>query len=285
MVFPHSVESACRRERVARLPARGRWVAIVGPGPAVLLLLLLAAVPGFGAGAPRARAAKGTTGAAASIAVSYAELVDQGAVTRTGRKLVEAAPDAGTPRAFLQPFFDGYSSLLPYVVEMVFGPDPVPRKDVVERWPPGSAQPAWVALFRGRYRAVTDGQGRVRLFLPGDDAAGAWRKHYTAVRHCLTALAGEAGAPLDVEVFAYRNDYRRRELRLALRPVTVSAAAFPPDRAALDLSALEEFFHQGAQLEGAQVDPDEGLVLFANPGRRDTLGGEAVSLADFAAAY
>ena len=75
---------------------------------------------------------------------------------------------------------------------------------------------------------MADGEGRVRLFLPGDDAAGAWRKHYPVVRHCLAALAGTSGAPLAVEVFAYRNDYRKQELRLHLRPVTVSGTAFPP---------------------------------------------------------
>jgi hypothetical protein len=248
-------------------------------------MLALAVATAAGAETPRARAGKAAAGAPAGIGISYAELIDPEAVTRDGRKLGEALRDKGTPRAFLQPFLDGYSSLLPYAVEMVFGPDPVPRRDVVERWPPGSAQPGWVALFRGRYRAVADADGKVRLFLPGDDAAEAWRKHYPVVRHCLTALAGETGSPLAVEVFAYRNDYRKQELRLSLRPATVAGAAFPPDRAALDVTALDDFFRPGVQLEGAQLDPAEGLVLFANPEKRDALGAEPVSLADLAVAY
>lgn len=254
----------------------------IAVGLAVLAGLASSAL---GADAPRPRAARATAGAPASIAISYDELIDPNAVTRTGRKLGDAVRDKATPKAFLQPFLDGYSSLLPYAVEMVFGPDQAPRRDVVERWPPGSPQPAWVALFRGRYRAVADAEGRVRLFLPGDDAAAAWRNHYPAVRHCLNTLADAAGAPLAIEIFAYRNDYRKRELRLSLRPATVGGASFPPDRAPLDLTALEEFFRPGVQLEGAQLDPGEGLILFANAGRRDALGGEPVSLADLAIAY
>jgi hypothetical protein len=105
------------------------------------------------------------------------------------------------------------------------------------------------------------------------------------VRHCLAVLAGTNGVPLAVEVFAYRNDYRKQELRLHFRPVTVSGTSFPPDRAPLDLTSLEDFFRQGGQLEGAQLDPGGGLVLFANPDQRDTLAGEPVSLADLAVAY
>lgn len=279
MVVPPD-DGSCRR---ATPPRRRRFV------PCLLAFLALAAFPAgaaSGADAPRPRAAKAAAGLPATIAVSYADLIDADVFTRTGRRLGDAVRDPRTPRALLQPFLEGYSSLLPYVVEMVFGPDPTPRREILERWPPGSPQPAWVALFRGgKYRAAADGEGRVRLFLPGDDAAGAWRKHYPVVRHALAALATAAGAPLAVEVFAYRNDYRKRELRLQLRPVTVSATSFPPDRAPLDLTSLGDFFRQGGQLEGAQLDPGEGLVLFANPDQRDNLAGESVSLADLAVAY
>lgn len=270
---------------------RRRPPAPVRPGSvarllAILALLSLPAGAAFGADAPRPRAAKAAAGSPASITVSYADLIDADVFTRNGRRLGDAVRDKSTPRAFLQPFLEGYSALLPYVVEMVFGPDPAPRRDILERWPTGAPQPAWVALFRGgKYRAVADREGRVRLFLPGDDAAGAWRKHYPVVRHCLASLAQAAGGPLAVEVFAYRNDYRKQELRLALRPVTVDAASFPPDRASLDLTSLDEFFRQGGQLEGAQLDPDEGLVLYANPDQRNSLAGEPVSLADLAVAY
>ena len=142
-----------------------------------------------------------------------------------------------------------------------------------------------MALFRGRYHAVADRAGRVRLFLPGDDAVSAWNTHYAAVRHCLVALAASSGGPLEIEVFAYRNDYRRRELRLYLRPAAVAGDSFPPDREPFDPAALEDFFRQGGQLEGARLDPAEGLVLFASPERRETLSGEPVGLADLAVAY
>ncbi len=249
-------------------------------------MLAMSAGSATGAGAPLPHEVENRVGRPASIAVSYADLIDTATLTRTGRKLGDALHDSRTPRAQLQAFLDGYSSLLPYVVEMVFGADPAPRRDILERWPAGSPQPAWVALFRGgKYHAVADHAGRVRLFLPGDDAATAWRKHYSVVRHCLAALASTGGLPVTAEIFAYRNDYRKQELRLSLRPVTVAGTEFPPERSDLDLTSLGDFFSQGGQLEGAQIDPDEGLVLFANPDRRNTLAGEPLTLADLAVAY
>jgi hypothetical protein len=267
-----------------RSPAPERGVA------ALLLAALTALVSPVGtasaADAHLSRPERGKAGRPASITVSYAELIEDDAVTRTGRRLGDAVRDPRTPRAHLQPFLEGYSSLLPHVVGMVFGADPLPRREILERWPAGTQQPAWVALFRGgRYRAVADGAGGVTLFLPGDEAGAAWRKHYPVVRHGLAALAGGGVSPLAVKVFAYRNDYRRQELHLDLRPVTVTAASFPPDRASLDLHSLEDFFGKGGRLEGAQLDRDEGLVLYASPDHRDTLAGEPVSLADFAVAY
>lgn len=251
---------------------------------------MLAALAVFGdlrsaAGATLSGPAKPADGGSAGLVISYADLIDTTAVTRTGLRLSEAVRQARTPRAHLQPFLDGYSTLLPYVVEMARGADPVPLHDIVERWPEASPQPAWVALFRGgRYRAAADGQGRVRLFLPGDGAAAAWRKHYPAVRHCLAALAA-GGTPLSVEIFAYRNDYRRQELVLDMRSVMVAGSSFPPDRTPLDVAPLDDFFRTGARLEGARLDPAEGLVLYGNPDHHDTLAGESISLADLAVAY
>ena len=253
-----------------------------------LILLALLALPGglaLAAGATPRGPAKPGARRSSAVTISYADLIDATAVTRTGRRLADAVRDPRTPLDYLQPFLDGYSSLLPYVVEMEQGPDPVPRRDILERWPPGSPQPAWVALFRGgKYRAVADGEGRVRLFLPGDEGAAAWRKNYPVVRHCLAALAA-AGTPLSVEIFAYRNDYRRQELSLDLRPVLVAGSSFPPDRTPFDVRSLDTFFRSGAQLEGARLEPLGGLVLYGKPGHHDTFAGVPVALADLAVAY
>jgi hypothetical protein len=93
------------------------------------------------------------------------------------------------------------------------------------------------------------------------------------------------GAALEVEVFCYRNDYTAAELHLNPSPLRLRATAFPARSQPLDLDALQAFFRQGGQLEGAELAPGEGLVLYASRTQQQRLGGEAVGLADLAVAY
>jgi hypothetical protein len=248
-----------------------------GPTCAALLALLAAtATPGVAPARPAPEPAW--------VRISYRELLDPKALTHSGDKLADALRKRGN-RGELQPFLDPYSSLLGYAVQMLAGADPAPQASLAEPYPAGAAQPAWAALLRaGRYAVSTDGQGRARVFVPGDDPRAAYRRAYPLLRHPLGA-ALVPGVPLDVEVYAYRNDYAAAELRLNPRPYRFRARAFPPQGRALDLAELEAFFRQGGRLEGAELEPGGGLVLFASRQEQQRLGGEAISLADLAVAY
>lgn len=244
----------------------------------VALLVMLAALPA--AGAP---AAKGPA-ASTWVRISYRDLIDPEVLTHSGSKLVDARLRKAS-RGEVQPYLDPYTSLLSYAVQMIAGADPVPQTSLVERYPAGSAQPAWAAILReGKYFVSADGQGRARVFVPGDNPRDAYRRASSVLRHPLAA-AIKPGAPLRVEVFAYRNDYAAAELLLNPAPHRFTAASFPPQGRALDLDALEAFFRQGGQLEGAELSPGGGLVLFASPEQRQDLGGHPVALADLAVAY
>jgi hypothetical protein len=243
------------------------------------LLAVLAALPAAGAQPPAGSSAESTW-----VSVSYRDLLDPEVVTHSGAKLVDARLRKAS-RGEVQPFLDPYSSLLGYAVQMLSGADPVPQVSLVERYPPGSAQPAWAALLReGKYFVSTDGRGRARVFVPGDDPRDAYRRAASLLRHPLAA-ALVPGSPLQVEVFAYRNDFAAAELRLNPAPYRFRARSFPPRGRPLDLAGLEAFFRQGGQLEGAELEPGGGLVLYASKAQRQTLAGEAVSLADLAVAY
>jgi hypothetical protein len=255
----------------------GKRARAVSRGQRLLLGCLVAAL--IGAAAPRASADD-----AGWVTLSYRDLIDPDAILRDGRGLRDSL--ASAPAGYLQPFLDGYASLLPYGLEMIAGPDARPQRDIAARYPPGSAAPAWVALFRGgRYLLTGDGAGRARLFLPGESPAAAWREHYSVVRHALATLLPADGSPLTVEVFAYRNDYRAGELRLRLQRRTYTRRAFPPPGAAPDLAALAAFFAAGGRLEGVRLDPADGLVLYAEPGAKAELAGSPLALADLAVAY
>jgi len=242
------------------------------------LLAFLAVAPAAGT-PPAARSPESTW-----VSISYRDLLDPEALTHSGAKLVDVL-NRNASRGEIQPFLDPYTSLLGYAVQMISGADPIPQTSLAERYPAGVAQPAWAAILReGKYFVSTDGQGHARVFVPGDDPRAAYRRAYSLLRHPLAA-ALTPGAPLEVEVFSYRNDYAAAELRLNPAPHRFRAQSFPPQAQPLDLGELEAFFRQGGQLEGAELTPGGGLMLYASQAQQQRLGGEAVSLADLAVAY
>jgi len=221
------------------------------------------------------------------ITISYLDLLDKNALTQTG-ETVGTVLQNPNQRGAVQQFVDKYSYLLQPSIEMIFGRDALPHRSVVDFYPVGMKQPAWVAVFRnGRIFAATDSKNHARFFLIADNPDKAYKANYSVIRHCLRALLPEDGSDLFVEVFAYKNKYQFSELELNLEPYTFKASSFPPPSGvvALDLVGLEEFFNKQGQLEGAKLDEKQGLFLYAKKGVDDTLAGYPVSLADFAVAY
>lgn len=220
------------------------------------------------------------------ITVDYGDLLDREAIIRTGERLVSSLAEPGLKGA-IQPFVDGYSYLLQHAVELLKGPDAYPYHSVIDHFPVGTRQPAWVAILRGgRISIMTDNQDHVRIFLPGESPRAAYEQNYPVVRHCLGALLVDPGTGLNVEVYAYRHEYSKSELYLNERPYVFNAKEFaPPRKTSLDLDGLSEFFAAGGQLEGVQIDEHEGLILYSREGDRDTIAGRPLDLSDFAVAY
>jgi hypothetical protein len=219
------------------------------------------------------------------VIVSYADLLDSQAIIRTGQELKSALGNPHSKGA-VQPFVDRYSFLLQHTLEIISGSDQRPYNSVIEEYPLGSAQPAWVSILRGgRINITTDGKDHVRVFLLGDDGEKSYEDNYSLIRHCLNALAPTDGSNLGVDVFAYKNDYASSELRLNLAPYTVVATAFPPKGVPVDLAGLSDFFDKTPEIEGAQLDRSKGLMLYGKFGAKQTLAGANLSLSDFAVAY
>ena len=221
------------------------------------------------------------------IIIRYADLLEKNLITHSGQTLHAALQDAFL-KGEVQPYVDKYSYLLQPTVEMIFGPDSLPHHSVIDQFPVGSKQPAWVAVFRGgRIFVTTDNKSHARVFLLGDDPEKAYEENYTIIRHCLSALLPKDGSELTVEVFAYKNKYRDSELRLNLRSYKFNTSNFPPPegKITIDLLGLKEFFDAGGQLEGAKLDKSKGLILYSKKGLKQTVDRKPVTLADFAATY
>ncbi len=219
------------------------------------------------------------------LSISYANLLDTDSIIRTGQNLGSALGDAKLRNA-VQPFVDSYSQLLPAVIEIVQGPDQIPCHNVLDFFPSGERQPAWVAILRGgRIHIVTDDKNHAKVFLLGDDPKQAYSQNYSVIRHCLSMLCGIGNGNLNVDVFAYHNEYASSELRLNTKPYSFRANAFDSRKVSLDLDALVAFFAESPELQGAVLKKDQGLILYGSQGPKQTLAGKPIELSDLAVAY
>lgn len=221
------------------------------------------------------------------VTISYADLLEVDKITSSGLTLQSALQDPSL-RGEVQPFVDKYSNLLQYTVEMILGPDSLPHHNVVDHYPIGSKQPVWIAIFRGgRVCVTTDNQYHTRIFLLGDNPEIEFEENYSILRHCLAGLLPNDGAKLTVEVFTYKNNYSKSELILNLNPYIFESNNFPtPDGTVpIDLVGLQEFFNKNGQLEGAELNRKDGLILYAKKGNQQTLMEHNISLSDIAVSY
>jgi len=272
----------------------GRWYAI---GIVVACIAAVAFVFWYAGKQPGANQTSGRPIAQPRVAtavwvpVSYGDLVNPNEITQSGDTISEVharlAHDAGA-RAQLQPFLEAHGTLLLDALDMVRGAATLPRRTIGDAYPPGAARPAWADLLRGgRYIVAYDGSDLATVFAPGRNAKEAYDAAFGVLRHPLAVLQSSVAGPLRVEAYAYENDYASMELRLNTEPYVFTDTSFgaPAGRKPVDLQVLEAFVKGGAELAGARIDPDDGLVLVGRQGGKPALAGHPASLADLAVAY
>jgi hypothetical protein len=195
-------------------------------------------------------------------------------------------------KSLVQPFLQPVSFALEDLLE---ASDPAQMRanliEVATLFPEGSPQPAWADLLRTRYYYVlSNGSGYARFFVPGGDAATAWKHHVPALRHVVQFLLASSKpvGKLDVDIYAYENNLVTQKLKLAMPKLSLSFTREPDSGLpeSVDLAGLQEFLSKGWTIEGAGLDEKGKLVLLGTPNTRyPTLEGQAVSLADLAVAY
>ena len=251
---------------------------------------------------------------AAWLTVDYRPLVDIRALTHSGEPLEtilgrlqgRPLPPLGREPADrldhtnIEPLLEGFAFLLSDTVdslEPVSGP---PMVEIGSLWNPGEPQPAWAELLRSRYFLVeSDGQGRLRLFLPyaggGNDSAAAGKAAFdnawSVLRHVFAAerqrlKSGGTLPTLSTTTYAYFHEPSRGRFRLGSIPHQYDVTETDRRRRApLDLEVFERFLRSGWQLEGARLARDGSLQLLGSEtDRPQTLLGEPLSVTDFAVA-
>lgn len=227
------------------------------------------------------------------ISISYRRLLNTSLITHSGRTVgellaVPADTRASDPTADLQPHLEPLSFVCSDLVTAHRPLDEMPYVNAVAGYPPGSAQPAWAALFReGLYQLFVNDK-RARLFLKGTDPGRLLEQHRSVVRHALLAALDSMGRDrMEVEVYAYTNDYHNQTIRLDLQPVVeaVSRSDLGPSRIPLPLEGLGGLLERGGPLEALEIDNDGHMFLYAQAAGDKTVGGAPQSLADLAVVY
>lgn len=251
------------------------------------------------------------------IDVDYSRLVDRRILAHNGEavgSIVErlaAAPDTMNPAdlALVDPLLERYAFVLPDAIEALAGAPQLPMVELGWLWEPGEAGPAWVELLRSRrFLVESDGQGRLRVFLPvpqkrgplpisqrdSEEAAhSAWDAAWPVLRHVLAAerarLASLRGGEtaLQVSAYPYRHDpaHGRFSLGVVAHRVDVSDTRPRGDRPPLDLAAWTRFLAETRRLQGGLLAGDELQLLGSEVDPAPALLGEDLTLADLAVAY
>jgi hypothetical protein len=230
------------------------------------------------------------------VRISYDDLIDKGIFTHSGQTigvLLDRISGANSSPPVeilsnLQPYLEPFSFVCNEVVAAARPDDMTPYLNVTADYPAGSRQPAWAAIFReGRYQLFL-GNEKARLFLKGKNAAALFSQYYGVVRHPLTQALGMVGADkMNVEVYAFENDYASRTMNLDLNPyvLEVGADQLGPKLKALPLADLASFFDKGVTLEAGEIDGNGNFYLYGTPSARHTVASGRQSLEDFAVVY
>ncbi len=263
------------------------------------LLALVAVLLTGGAAAPRSDSPEW-------LDIDYRPLVDEAELTHSGEsvgRLLARLGAGGDAKALalLDPHLERYAFVLPDAFDTLVAAGERPFVEVGWLYEPGAPAPAWAELLRARQLLVeSDGQGRVRAFLPAKgDAAGsegaaaaALEDAWPVLRLVLAAerrrlAAAGAARPLALAAYAYRHDRARSRFTLGTVPTLREVSATEPSgtRPPLDLAGLETFLARGLALEGGVLEEGRLRLLGSEGERAPSLLGEAVSLADFAVAY
>jgi len=246
--------------------------------------------------------------------IDYGSLVDRRQLSHSGESVgallsrLAANPSDLTALTLLDPLLEPYAFVLPDAVDSAEPVAGSPLVEVGSLWQAAEAQPAWVELLRARHYLVeSDGQGRLRVFLPAADptgratsaeavrqaAAKAWpvlRHVFAAERKRLAQRRGEAleGQALGVEFRVYRHRLAESVFLLGAErlSVEVTDTRSAGRRRPLELTEIEQFLNSNLRLEGARLERDGTLRLLGSRVESvPTLLGRPVDLSDLAVAY
>ena len=227
------------------------------------------------------------------VVIPYGNFVDKSIITHSGEtvgEVIQKISDGNISlKGLLQPYLEPFSILCNDELENINNNNTFELfTNIVDHYPAGSEQPAWVSLFREGHFQLYYNSNNIRIFLKGTSPERAFESFRSIIRHPIRdILKSEHFSPKKITVYTFSNDYEATEIKLNQKPFLykVSDIDLSPKRKQLDLDSIEEFFNTGVIPEAIEVDKNNNLFFYGRVSENQTLAKQPVNLSDIAVIY
>ncbi|MBL7086951.1 MAG: hypothetical protein ISS28_07655 [Candidatus Cloacimonetes bacterium] len=225
------------------------------------------------------------------IKLFYGGLVDKSIITHNGETIgdiLKIESLNSSDKGLLQPYMEHYSILCNDVISSLFVHDSIQVTNILNHYPIGSVQPAWVDLFREGHSQIYYNNNLIRLYLKGTNPSKSFQEYQSVVRLPILDIINSDFTSINkVEVYVFNNDYSQRLINLNTIPTVfqVSEIDLKSKKQSLDLVSIESFLQQGVIPEAIEVDKQNRLYLYGLKSHIQKLCGFPLSLSDIAVVY
>ncbi|MCK5127078.1 MAG: hypothetical protein KAR42_12565 [candidate division Zixibacteria bacterium] len=226
------------------------------------------------------------------VTISYSGLIDRETLTHNGETvgaIISQIPHYEDEyKGLVQPYLEPFSILCHDVILSINGPDTLPLINILNHYPIGSAQPAWVALFREGHYQLYYNKKIIRVFIKGAYVSHSLERHQSVIRHAIRDVINSEHTAIEkIEIYSFLNDYAPTSIRLNTEPLSFTLDEFDlaPRKKSIDLESIEEFLNEGVILKAVEVDANNDLYFYGRKAENQTLAGSPISLADLAVIY
>jgi len=235
------------------------------------------------------------------VTISYSGLIDNSVLTHSGEtvhEVINKIPNYSDEiKGLVQQYLEPYSELCHQILLASTNNDNVNLINIIDNYPIGSNQPAWVALFREGHYQLYYNKNIIRVFTKGKNPELSYNQNYSIIRHPINdILASKSTNIQKIEIYVFSNNYSTCELRLntipyILYPKDLSDSAnqnvlLSPKHNSINLEGLKYFFEQNVILEAIEIDDNNNLYLYGRKAdKKQTLSNNPISLSDFAVIY
>ena len=160
----------------------------------------------------------------------------------------------------------------------------------MSHFPIGSAQPAWVALFREGHYQLFYNEKVIRIFIKKKANLGynqLFSHHKSVIRHPLLDLTTKYKSIEAIEVYGFNNNYKAQSIKLNTIPtiINIDELDLSIRKGAPDIEGINNLLISGVDLMAIEVDDNDDLYFYGMAKDNVTLDGKQISISDLAVIY